>query len=154
MTKIHNLSNMPEGTDDTYGPMRTLYLGQAAGSEKLYVNIDYVQPGAQSTKFHSHTTQEEFFLILKGSATLRLNDEEHQVKQGDFIAKPAGKGIAHQFINTGTDVLEILDCGLQTQDDVCVYPDEDVVYIRSMRKDFKIGDAIEGWSSDPNEPKE
>jgi uncharacterized cupin superfamily protein len=30
------------------------------------VNIDYVKPGAKSTKFHSHSLQEEFFLILNG----------------------------------------------------------------------------------------
>ncbi|TCP52201.1 putative cupin superfamily protein [Tumebacillus sp. BK434] len=151
MTKIHNVSNMPKGTDESFGPMRTLYLGHAAGSEKLYVNIDYVQPGAKSTKYHSHTTQEEFFLILKGSGTLRILDEEHAVQQGDFIAKPAGKGIAHQFLNTGTEVLEILDCGLQTQDDIVVYPDEDVVYVKPLKKDFKLADAIAGWSSEPNE---
>ena len=44
----------------------TKSLGDAAGSQKLYVNIDYVPPGAFSTKYHSHSQQEEFFLILSG----------------------------------------------------------------------------------------
>ncbi|MFD2170474.1 cupin domain-containing protein [Tumebacillus lipolyticus] len=151
MTKIHNIHNMPEKSVDIYGPMKTIYLGLAAGSEKLYVNIDYVDPGAKSTKYHAHSTQEEFFLILKGSGILRMNDEEHPVQQGDFVAKPAGKGIAHQFINNGTEVLEILDCGLQTPDDVATYPDEDMVYVRQLKKKFKNSDAIQDWSSEPNE---
>jgi uncharacterized cupin superfamily protein len=152
LTTIHNLKNMPENSIDRFGPMTTLFLGLAAGSEKLYVNIDYVEPGAKSTKYHTHSTQEEFFLILNGSGILRMNGEEHPVAKGDFVAKPAGKGIAHQFINNGTDVLEILDCGLQTNDDVATYPDEDVVYVKHLRKDFKLSEAIEGWSSEPNEP--
>ena len=36
-------------------------LGTAAGSEKLYVNIDRIPPGCHSTKYHSHSQQEEFF---------------------------------------------------------------------------------------------
>jgi uncharacterized cupin superfamily protein len=48
-------------------------LGESAGSEKLYVNIDRVPPKAFSTKYHSHSQQEEFFMILGGRGTLRLN---------------------------------------------------------------------------------
>ncbi len=70
---------------------------------------------------------------------------------GDFVAKPAGKGIAHQFINTGEEILEILDCGLQVTDDVATYPDEDVVLLRKDRLAFKRADTLIGWSSDPNE---
>jgi uncharacterized cupin superfamily protein len=48
MVKILNVDSLPEEFID--GPkfesqMRTLYLGAAAGSEKIYVNIDYVKPG-------------------------------------------------------------------------------------------------------------
>lgn len=153
MTTIHNLNNMPDKSVDSYGPMKTLLLGLAAGSEKLYVNIDYVNPSATSTKYHHHSSQEEFFLILKGTGILRMNDEEFSVQPGDFVAKPAGKGIAHQFLNNGTEVLEILDCGIQTQDDVVTYPDEDMVYVKPLKKKFKLADALQNWSSEPNEEK-
>ena len=103
------------------GKATTYFLGKAAGSEKLYVNIDKIQPDAKSAKYHSHSKQEEFFLILNGNGTLRMNDMEVPITKGDFVAKPAGKGIAHQFINTGTEVLEILDIGLCVQGDVAFY---------------------------------
>jgi uncharacterized cupin superfamily protein len=54
------------------GGLMTQCLGAAAGSERLYVNIDTVPPGAYSAKYHSHSNQEEFFLILSGSGTLRM----------------------------------------------------------------------------------
>ncbi|MGZ4107051.1 MAG: cupin domain-containing protein [Tumebacillaceae bacterium] len=151
MTKIYNLNNMPGETEVTYGPVKTLYLGLAAGSEKLYVNIDRLQPGAKSAKYHTHSAQEEFFIILSGSGTLRMDGEELPVKAGDFVAKPAGKGIAHQFINTGTELMEILDCGVPSTDDIVTYPDDDIVYVKQLKKDFKLSESVQGFSGEPNE---
>lgn len=69
-----------------------------------------------------------------------------------FLGDAAGKGIAHQFINTGDEVLEILDAGLKVKDDVAYYPDEDIIYIRGQKKVFKQAQALEGWTSEPNSP--
>lgn len=130
--------------------MTTLRIGAAAGSRRLYVNIDRVKPGAKSVKYHAHSRQEEFFLVLKGCGILRLDGKKLVVKAGDFFAKPAGQGSAHQFINTGRGVLEILDCGLEDADDIASYPDEGVVLIRSLRRAFRLSGALKNWSSDPN----
>jgi uncharacterized cupin superfamily protein len=155
MPEILNLAALPKGfTDDPdfAGVMQTLYLGAAAGSRKLYVNVDRVKPGAKSVKYHSHTAQEEFFLILSGEGTVRLDGETRPVRMGDFFAKPAGEGIAHQFINTGKGILEILDCGLVDPDDIVLYPDEGTILLKREHKAFRLGDALEGWVSDPNPP--
>jgi uncharacterized cupin superfamily protein len=153
MVKILNIASLPdEFIDDPKfeSEMKTLYLGAAAGSEKLYVNIDHVKPGAKTVKYHSHSTQEEFFLILEGSGTLRMNGKKIPVKKGDFVAKPAGKEIAHQFINDGSEVLRILDCGLNEKNETVTYPDDDVILMKKQRMAFKISDALKDWSSDPN----
>lgn len=154
MKKIHNLTSLPsEFIDDPKfeSKLRTKYLGAAAGSEKLYINIDYVKPGGKSVKYHSHSHQEEFFAILKGSGLLRFNEEEIQVNTNDFFAKPAGMGLSHQFINNSDDILIILDCGTKDVDDEVYYPDENVTYIKKEKKAYKKGKLIENWSSDPNE---
>lgn len=149
--KIHNLNNIPNEYEIDYlGKACTQYLGKLAGSEKIYINIDKVQPGAKSAKYHSHSMQEEFFLILDGCGTLRINDQEIEVQKGDFIAKPAGKNIAHQFINTGQEVLEILDVGTNEKDDICYYPDEGIFYLRNQGKAFHEKDVQVDWDSEPN----
>jgi uncharacterized cupin superfamily protein len=153
MVKTLNVDSLPdEFIDDPKfeSEMKTLYLGGAAGSERIYVNIDYVKPGAKSVKYHSHSKQEEFFLILEGSGTLRMNEKETPVTKGDFVAKPAGKEIAHQFINDGTEALQILDCGLNEKDEIVTYPDDEVILLKKQRMAFKISDALKEWSSDPN----
>ena len=129
--------------------LTTQHLGAAAGSEKLYVNIDRVPPGAYSAKYHSHSNMEEFFLILGGNGTLRLDGKECAVSAGDFIAKPAGRGIAHTFYNSGNETLVILDAGTAEREDICHYPDEQVYLDKSPRGRHVYGGG-EGWTSDPN----
>ena len=131
----------------------TKSLGAAGGSQKVYVNIDYVPPRAYSTKYHSHSQQEEFFIILSGTGTLRLQDKERDVKQGDFFAKPAGQNIAHTFYNSSDDILVILDVGTNEKEDTCYYPDEDVYMQKSneQRRVFRGGDSDLLWTSEPNQ---
>jgi uncharacterized cupin superfamily protein len=153
MPNVLNRERMPDDfVDDPafVGKMQTLGLSELAGSERLYVHIDRVKPGGASAKYHAHSAQEEFFLVLKGKGRLRLGDAEYDVGPGDFFAKPAGKGLAHQFLNNGDEVLEILDCGLAVAGDVITYPDESVVLIKPGGAAFRRTDALAGWSSDPN----
>ena len=132
----------------------TQFLGAAAGSQKLYVNIDKVPPNAFSTKYHSHSQQEEFFMILDGCGTLRLNGKEYPVKKGDFIAKPPAQEIAHQFHNSGNDILVILDVGTVEPEDTCYYPDEEIYLQKSNGKKTVFGKPTTpaDWTSDPNKP--
>lgn len=151
---IHNADQLDESFiwSDKAG-LVTQFLGGAAGSQKIYVNIDKVPPNAFSTKYHSHSQQEEFFMILDGCGTLRLDGGEYPVKKGDFFAKPPAKNIAHQFYNSGSDILVILDVGTVEKEDTCYYPDEDVYLHKSNGKNkaFRKQSILDQWTSDPND---
>ncbi|MDR3552355.1 MAG: cupin domain-containing protein [Clostridia bacterium] len=154
MGMVVNINELPrEYTDDPdfQTRIKTLLIGDAAGSEKLYVNIDFVKPGSVSTKYHAHSQQEEFFLIMSGSGILRLNGKEIPVKTGDAVSKPAGKGSAHQFINNTSEVLQILDIGTREKDDIVTYPDEGTLYVKNRKLVFHLGDHIEDWVSEPDQ---
>ncbi|WMJ90093.1 cupin domain-containing protein [Anaerocolumna sp. MB42-C2] len=154
MYKISNINKIPRDyidDPDFQTQLKTLLIGDVLGCEKIYVNIDYVKPGAKSTKYHSHTRQEEFFLIMSGKGILRINGEEISVVAGDVISKPAGKDIAHQFINNGSEILQILDMGNRDKEDIAVYPDENKVFLRNKKLVFDLDDTVKNWSSDPNE---
>jgi uncharacterized cupin superfamily protein len=130
----------------------TKELGKFAGSQKLYANLDSVPPGGYSTKYHSHSRQEEFFYVLSGSGVLRLNGRTLSVGAGDFLSKPAGENIAHAFYNSGTEPLLILDVGTNEEEDTCYYPDEDV-YRHRANGTVRVergGVPDENWSSEPN----
>ncbi|WP_446899244.1 cupin domain-containing protein [Clostridium sp. LBM24168] len=154
MNNISNIDNISK--EYMYDPdfktkLKTVLLGDSIGCEKFYVNIDYVKPGGESTKYHSHSQQEEFFLIMNGHGILRFNGEEILIKTGDVVSKPAGKNIAHQFINNSSEILQILDIGTREKDDIITYPDENVIFIKNKNLIFNISNDIKSWSSEPNE---
>ena len=154
MNRISNIDQIPKeymDDPDFQSKMKTVSVGDFIGSEKIYVNIDYVKPGGESVKYHAHSMQEEFFLIMSGKGLLRMDGEEISIKTGDVISKPAGKDIAHHFINNSSEILQILDVGTLEKGDVATYPDENMVYIRDKKMVFNMNDKIENWSSDPNE---
>lgn len=134
--------------------LTTKELSKSVGSERIYVNLDIIPPGAYSTKYHSHSYQEEFFYILSGTGTLRLNDETYPVAPEDFLAKPAGRNIAHTFYNSGPENLCILDIGTADPEDTCYYPDERM-YLHKTNGESRPyhADSVDtGWSSEPNKP--
>lgn len=151
MINILNINSIPnEYVINFLGKANTSYLGKAAGSEKIYINVDKIAPDSKSAKYHSHTKQEEFFLIINGSGIIRIDGEEYLIKKGDFVSKPAGKGIAHQFINNGDETLEILDIGTKEKGDIAYYPDEDVYYLSEQDLVFNGNSKLHEWDSEPN----
>lgn len=86
---IMNINQLPNEFvwKDSIGFVTQL-LGAAAGSQKIYVNIDTVPPKGYSTKYHCHSQQEEFFIILSGAGILRLNDKEYKIKRNDLWIGP------------------------------------------------------------------
>lgn len=145
-----NKNLVPDEFVDASPRLTTLMLGLAGGSEKLYSNIDLVEPGSQSCKFHSHSLQEEFFIVLSGRGVLRLADKSYEVCAGSCFSKPAGKGIAHQFINNSDQTLEILDVGIPHPEDIIEYPDEHVIYRKAERQAYRKEEPLSDWTSDPN----
>lgn len=154
MPEVHNINDIPLEhikDPDFAGKMKTLFLGDVAGSEKIFVNMDYIKPGGKSKKFHSHSKQEEFFFVIAGKGVLRIGESEEPVIEGDFVAKPAGKGIAHQFINNGSEILQVFNFGLKSEEDIEEYPDEGIIMLKKQGMIFRPGDGLVDWNPDPNE---
>jgi uncharacterized cupin superfamily protein len=103
---------------------RVAPMSTKVGAKKLAYNITEVAPGKRAFPFHNHHTNEELFLILEGSGTLRLGSETHAVKKGDVIAcPPGGPETAHQLINTGEGPLRYFALSTTLDTDVFQYPD-------------------------------
>jgi uncharacterized cupin superfamily protein len=100
---------------------RTLSLGDETGLSKCAVHLNIVAPGYETTETHVHEFVDEFVYVLSGNATVYLDNAEHEVTAGDFIAFPAA-GPAHAMKNTGTTDLVYLVGGDRSDHDVCDYP--------------------------------
>jgi uncharacterized cupin superfamily protein len=89
-----------KGSDEPMAPYRAL--GDAAGLLKLGIRLVRVPPGHRTSWPHAEAGEEEFAYVLEGEIDAWNDGELYRMRAGDFIAWPAGTGIAHTMINNGT----------------------------------------------------
>jgi mannose-6-phosphate isomerase-like protein (cupin superfamily) len=98
-------------------------------SEKLYLNVDEVNPGYSPHRWHRHTKYEsdgqsveyapdfeEIYFILSGTGVMQWKSEagetlEQTVGPGDVIHMPAGV-VEHQLLNNGTEPVRLAVVGV------------------------------------------
>jgi uncharacterized cupin superfamily protein len=104
------------------------------GSQLCGFRLERLPPGKQSSQLHRHHLQEELFLILKGTGTLRHGAQGVPVKAGDFILYLAGDPDPHTFVNTGDEPLEFVATGNRSPYEVCEYPELGTVFVEALNK--------------------
>jgi uncharacterized cupin superfamily protein len=112
--------------------------GKAAGSVATGLNHVVFQAGGRGAPAHCHSLEEELFVMLDGSAVLELwgrgadAPEEHPLRRGDVVSRPAGTGVAHA-IRAGEDgPLTYLAYGTREPSDMCFYPQTGRVSLRGL----------------------
>jgi uncharacterized cupin superfamily protein len=106
-------------------------LGEYFGLTQFGVNLTHLLPGAVSALAHSHSKQDEFILILEGTPTLVLGEQEFLLNPGDCYGFKAGTGIAHQLVNRSQETVIYLEMGDRTVGDEVEYPNDDLKAIQS-----------------------
>jgi uncharacterized cupin superfamily protein len=98
-------------------------LGTGSVAEKLGVSIDIVAPGKCACPYHFHYAQEEMFVIIEGTGTLRVAGELLPLKAGDVVFIPPGPDYPHQIINSSNEPLKYLSVSTKETPEVVEYPD-------------------------------
>ena len=121
-------------------------LGQAAGSERTGIKLYDVLPGMLMNPPHSHSAEEEIFVVLEGSGTLELwphpraacepdrwpgEHELHALRAGNSVASPAGRG-RPMSVRAGDDGLRALAYGTRDPNDITYYPRSGKVSLRGV----------------------
>jgi len=113
------------GPDDT--GFRRKQLGDADGGDQLGCSLYELPAGERSWPYHYHTRNEEAVYVLAGSGLLRLDDEEHSLSAGTYVALPTGEEHAHRIVNDGDETLRYLVVSTMDEPDVLGYPDAGAV---------------------------
>jgi uncharacterized cupin superfamily protein len=106
-------------------------LGQAAGSRTTGLKHIEVEPGMWASPLHSHSLEEELFVVLEGAGFLVLDDEEIPVGAGSVVARPPGTGVAHA-LRAGDERLTFLAYGTREPGDLCFYPRSNKISFRGL----------------------
>lgn len=124
--RIANLNELSEPMERSHGTRfgaRLYAIGPKLGARKLGYNVTELPPGKAGFPYHFHHVNEELFLVLEGSGTLRWPGGTHPLKRGDLVCCPAGADGAHQIVNSGTEVLRYLALSTMEDPEVVEYPD-------------------------------
>ncbi len=117
-------------------------LGRAAGSVRTGLKHVITPPGQLHCPPHCHAQEEEIFIILEGDGTLELtpspglvddgvSPEQHAVRAGHVVSRPAGTGIAHAF-RAGDHGMTLLAYGEKKRHDVLYYPRSNKIMFRGV----------------------
>ena len=102
-------------------------LSHGAGAVRSGLRHAVLPPGKDTCPPHWHSGESELFVILEGGGSLRLYDrsgalaEEHPVRAGHTVSRPAGSGVAHMF-RAGDEGMTLLPYGQRVQNEIVFYP--------------------------------
>jgi uncharacterized cupin superfamily protein len=131
-------------------------LARGTAAKKLGASIDVLAPGSRGCPYHLHYAQEEMFVVVEGTGTLRVAGEMLPIKAGDVIFIPAGPEYPHQIINSSNEALKYLSVSTMETPEICQYPDSGkYLAIDSLDRDkpFKVidrlGESLDYWDGEP-----
>ncbi len=111
--------------------------GKAAGAVATGLNHVVLSAEQHGAPAHCHSLEEELFVVLDGSGVLELwagggqTPEEHELRSGDVVSRPAGTGIAH-VLRPGAQGITFLAYGTSESNDMCFYPHTGRVSLRGL----------------------
>ena len=113
-------------------------LGPISGLSEYGVSHVTLQPAACSSQRHWHVGEDEFIVMLSGTAILIDDDGRTPMGPGDCAAFPMNDGNGHMLVNESDAPCVFIAVGRKAESD-CHYPDIDMhldaVSGRYVRKD-------------------
>jgi len=123
--KIHldQLERRPIGNGKSFSGTVSR-IASKLGMKSMGCTLVELAPGERAWPFHLHYGFEEFFIILSGSGTLRYDEGEYPIGEGELFYAGIGPGTAHQIFNSSDEPLPYLALSAVVRPiETCYYPD-------------------------------
>jgi uncharacterized cupin superfamily protein len=141
---IRNIDDVPVTREVREPLYDTACARMATGTAalKLGASIDTLPPGKRGCPYHFHHAQEELFIVLEGTGTLRVAGEMLPLRAGDVVFIPPGPQFPHQIINTSDAPLRFISVSTRDSPEVVEYPDSGKYYAMAKSSDGTLFDAV------------
>ena len=132
--KIFNLyGDEWDRTEDRPGwRSKDAWVGARIGAELIGGSLYELEPGDRLWPYHTHHANEEWVIVLRGEPTLRTHEGERQLREGDVVAFPRGKGGAHQIRNDTDTPIRVLMLSTLIAPDIVEYLDTGKIYATAI----------------------
>ena len=81
-------------------------------------------PGSLGVDYHFHHGNEEFLIVIRGTATLRTPEGERELSEGSVAHFSPGPGGAHAVMNLSDAPMRYVMIAAHTSPDIIEYPDK------------------------------
>jgi uncharacterized cupin superfamily protein len=124
----------PEGYQTGYDR-----LGPKIGATQLGATIYEMPPGQSICPYHYEYPEEEWLLVLEGTATVRHPGGEDELEPGDLVCFPTGPEGAHKVTNRASDGdLRVMMFSTKAPTGIAVYPDSDKIGVFPPNSDDRL----------------
>lgn len=115
-----------------FGPeAQARWFRRALGMDGISLTLAELRPGQEGAPPHCHSMEEELFVVLDGGGAVTIGDDEHAVRRGSVVGRPAATGVAHAF-RAGDDGMRLLMFSDKHGSDMTHYPRTGEVAIRGL----------------------
>ena len=111
------------GDPPPFGGSEMAEIGWLLGARKLSYASGRMKRGDHYCPYHWHTAEEELFVVMAGTPTLRTPRGTFALRPGDVVAFPADPSGAHRIWNDAEQDADVLMIASADLGDVCSYPD-------------------------------
>lgn len=111
-------------------------IGDVFGLTQFGVNLTRLPPGEMSAHRHWHHREDEFIMVLDGTATLVTDEGETPMTKGMVAGFPAGVPNGHHLVNKSDGDVWYLEVGSRIPGELADYPDVDLALVN------KDGEAV------------
>ena len=105
------------------------------GPSRSFFRLEKISPGNSSARLHSHSAVDEYYLLIRGKATLKIGSRSIPIEEGTLVGKPTGPDLTSQIIADRNDEVEVLDMEVwpdryYNAKDAVLYPEHGELFMR------------------------
>jgi uncharacterized cupin superfamily protein len=140
----------PDGTEPPGYLAHAVRLGPKLGGALLGMSIYDLPPGEAICPYHFEWTDEEWLIVVAGTATVRTPDGETVLDAGDVACIPAGPTGAHHVRNASEQPVRVAIFSTKNEFGIAEYPDSDKVGVWAGGEHYMLrrADHLDYWDGE------
>ena len=140
----------PDGTEPPGYLAHAVRLGPKLGGALLGMSIYDLPPGEAICPYHFEWTDEEWLIVVAGSATVRTPEGESVLGPGDVACFPAGPSGAHSVANASEEPVRVAIFSTKNEFGIAEYPDSDKVGVWAGGEHYMLrrADHLDYWDGE------
>jgi uncharacterized cupin superfamily protein len=150
--KLFSAAPDEHATEETPDGFRcnAVTIGPKIGAKRLGMTVYELPAGQAVCPYHFEWTDEEWLIVLDGTATLRTPEGERTLEPGDTVCFPAGPEGAHVVRNAGDGVVRVAILSTKNEFGIAEYPDSDKVGVWAGGSHYMLrrSDHLDYWDGE------